>query len=414
MSFDDIRESAAMAVSTVRANKLRSSLTILGVAIGVVTLTFMVSIIQGLNKAFAEQIESLGSNTIFVSKFDPSFGRPPNDEELHRKEITQEDAEAIRSEAANAVDSVAPIHRKIAADLRYEDKETDTPILFGVTPEYEYTISQYVGRGRFVVDADIAGRENVAVLAQDVVRALFPNEDPLGKEIKIDGTPFRVVGVMEPLGNFFGQSRDNSVFIPLATFDKYWRDIDPPLVVFFIIIRPHTRADVQTAMDEITDILRRRRQVPAGARNNFGVSSQDSLLDFYNQLTGATWLVLTAISFVALMIGGIGVMNIMLVSVTERTREIGVRKAVGATRANILWQFLIEAVVLTALGGMAGLTVGEAASLLMNKYSPLPAYVPLWAILVGIGISASVGIIFGLWPAWKAARLDPIEALRYE
>jgi len=311
MSFDDIKESAAMAVATVRANKLRSSLTILGVAIGVVTLTFMVSIIQGLNKAFAEQIESLGSNTIFVSKFDPSFGRPPNDEELHRKEITQEDAEAIRAEAAGAVESVAPIRRKIAADLRYADKETDTPILFGVTPEYEYTISQYVGHGRFVVDADLLGRENVAVLAQDVVRALFPYEDPLGKEIKIEGRPFRVVGVMEPLGNFFGQSRDNSVFIPLATFDKYWRDIEPPFVVFFIIIRPHTRADVRAAMDEITDILRRRRQVPAGAKNNFGVSSQDSLLDFYNQLTGATWLVLTAISFVALMIGGIGVMNIM-------------------------------------------------------------------------------------------------------
>src|SRR5438270_5550282 len=414
MSFDDIKESAAMAVATVRANKLRSSLTILGVAIGVVTLTFMVSIIHGLNKAFAEQIESLGSNTIFVSKFDPSFGRPPNDEELHRKEITQEDAEAIRAESANAFESVAPVRRKIASDLRYADKETDTPILFGVTPDYEYPISQYVGRGRFITESDLIGRENVAVLAQDVVRALFPYEDPLGKEIKIEGRPFRVVGVMEPLGNFFGQSRDNSVFIPLATFDKYWRDIEPPFVVFFIIIRPHTRADVHTAMDEITDTLRRRRQVPSGAKNNFGVSSQDSLLDFYNQLTGATWLVLTAISFVALMIGGIGVMNIMLVSVTERTKEIGIRKAVGATRANILWQFLVEAVVLTALGGVAGLAVGEAASLLMNKYSPLPAFVPLWAILVGIGISASVGIVFGLWPAWKAARLDPIDALRYE
>jgi putative ABC transport system permease protein len=171
---------------------------------------------------------------------------------------------------------------------------------------------------------------------------------------------------------------------------------------------------VASAVDEITDILRRRRQVPYGAKNNFGLSSQDSLLDFYNQLTGATWLVLTAISFVALMIGGIGVMNIMLVSVTERTKEIGIRKAVGATRASILWQFLVEAVVLTGLGGVAGLAVGEVASLLMNRYSPLPAFVPLWAILVGIGISASVGIIFGLWPAWKAARLDPIEALRYE
>src|SRR5947209_294989 len=414
MTFDDIKESAAMAVATVRANKLRSSLTILGVAIGVVTLTFMVSIIQGLNKAFAEQIESLGSNTIFVSKFDPSFGRQPNSEELHRKDISVEDAEAIRTEAADAVDSVAPIRRKIAADLRYAGKETDTPVLLGVTPEYEFTLSQYVERGRFVVDADNAGRENVAVLAQDVVRSLFPFEDPVGKEIKIEGRPFRVVGVMEPLGNFFGQSRDNSLYIPLSTFDKYWRDIEPPVVVFFIIIRPHTRAHVQTATDEITDILRRRRQVPAGVKNNFGVSSQDSLLDFYNQLTGATWLVLTAISFVALMIGGIGVMNIMLVSVTERTKEIGIRKAVGATRANILWQFLIEAVVLTGLGGLAGLCVGEVASLLMNRYSPLPAYVPLWAILVGIGISASVGIVFGLWPAWKAARLDPIEALRYE
>jgi putative ABC transport system permease protein len=171
---------------------------------------------------------------------------------------------------------------------------------------------------------------------------------------------------------------------------------------------------VKSAIDEITDILRRRRRVPVDAPNNFGISSQDSLLDVYNQLTGATALVLTSISFVALMIGGIGVMNIMLVSVTERTREIGVRKAVGATRFNILSQFLIEAVVLTGIGGLAGLAVGEALSLIMNKYSPLPAYVPLWAIAVGVGISAAVGIIFGLWPAWKAARLNPIDALRWE
>jgi putative ABC transport system permease protein len=167
-------------------------------------------------------------------------------------------------------------------------------------------------------------------------------------------------------------------------------------------------------MDEMTDILRRQRRVPPGAPNNFGMSSQDALLDIYNQLTGATYLVLTAISFVALMIGGIGVMNIMLVSVTERTKEIGLRKAVGATRTNILSQFLIEAVVLTAIGGTLGLAVGEFLSLLVNKYSPLPAYVPPWAIVVGVGISAGVGIIFGLWPAWKAARLDPIESLRWE
>ncbi len=416
MRFDDVKESAAMAFDTLRANKLRSSLTILGVSIGVITVIFMVSIIQGLNRAFAEQIEALGSNTIFVTKYDPGFGRPPemrSMEERQRKELTLDDADAIRREAPSAA-SVSPLHRNISSTVRYNERQTDTPILLGVTPYYEYTHSAYVGRGRFIGDIDMQERSNVCVLAKDVVNALFPSEEPLGKEVKINGTPFLVIGLMEPLGNFFGQSRDNSVFIPLATFDKYYPDYSAPGSFFAIIVRPKSRAYVKSATDEITDILRRRRRVPRGAPNNFGVSTQDSLLDIYNQLTGATALVLTAISFVALMIGGIGVMNIMLVSVTERTKEIGIRKAVGATRFNILSQFLIEAVVLTGVGGLAGLAVGELASLLMNKYSPLPAYVPLWAIAVGLGISAAVGLVFGLWPAWKAARLDPIEALRYE
>jgi putative ABC transport system permease protein len=246
------------------------------------------------------------------------------------------------------------------------------------------------------------------------VKALFVSEDPLGKEIKIAGRPFYVVGVMEPLGSILGQSRDNSIYIPITTFEKYYPDIEFPEIISAIIVRPVSRAYVKSAIDEMTDILRRQRRVPPGAVNNFGISSQDALLDVYNQLTGATYLVLTAISFVALMIGGIGVMNIMLVSVTERTKEIGLRKAVGATRTNILWQFLIEAVVLTAIGGFLGLAIGELFSLLVNKYSPLPAYVPAWAIGVGVGISAGVGIVFGLWPAWKAARLDPIESLRWE
>ena len=413
MRLDDIKESALMALDTLRNNKLRSSLTILGVSVGVVTVIFMVSIIQGLNKAFADQIESLGSNTIFVSKFAPSFGRPPGPEEIHRKDLTMEDAEALRNEAPSVV-GVSPIHRMIAATVRYQDKQTDTPIMFGVTPYYEFVQTQYVATGRFVNDIDMQDRSNVVIIGVDVKQALFPYEDPVDKEVRIEGNPYRVIGVMEPLGNFFGQSRDNSIFIPITTFDKYYPDRPFPEVVFFVIVRPRSRAFVKSAMDEIRDILRRRRRDPMGAPDTFGISSQDSLLDVYNQLTGATALVLTSISFVALMIGGIGVMNIMLVSVTERTKEIGVRKAVGATKLNILSQFLIEAVVLTAIGGLAGLAVGEVASLLMNKYSPLPAYVPLWAIAVGVGISAAVGIIFGLWPAWKAARLDPIEALRWE
>ncbi len=413
MRLDDIKESALMALDTIRANKLRSALTILGVSVGVVTIIFMVSIIQGLNKAFADQIESLGSNTIFVSKFEPSFGRPPGPDEIHRKDLTMDDAEALRTEAPSIV-GVSPIHRMIAATVRYQDKQTDTPILLGVTPYYEFVQTQYVASGRFINEIDMQDRSNVVIIGVDVKQALFPYEDPVDKDVRINGNPYHVIGVMEPLGNFFGQSRDNSIFIPITTFDKYNPDPPFPEVVFFVIVRPRSRAYVKSAIDEITDILRRRRRVPVGAPNNFGISSEDSLLDVYNQLTGATAHVLTSISFVALMIGGIGVMNIMLVSVTERTKEIGVRKAVGATRLNILSQFLIEAVVLTAIGGLAGLAVGEIASLLMNKYSPLPAYVPLWAIVVGVGISAAVGIIFGLWPAWKAARLNPIDALRWE
>jgi putative ABC transport system permease protein len=412
MTLDDIKESSLMAFDTLRANKLRSSLTILGVSVGVLTVIFMVSIIQGLNKAFADQVESLGSNTIFISKFDPSFGRPPGPEEIHRKDLGMEDAEALRE--APSIVGVSPIHRKLSSTVRYQDKQTDTPILLGVTPYYEFVHTQYVDTGRFINDIDMQDRSNVVILGVDVKRAMFPYEEAVDKEVRINGNPYRVIGVMEPLGNFFGQSRDNSIFIPITTFDKYYAEGPFPEVVFFMVVRPQSRAYVKTAMDEITDILRRRRRVPINAKNDFGVSSQDSLLDVYNQLTGATALVLTSISFVALMIGGIGVMNIMLVSVTERTKEIGVRKAVGATKMNILSQFLIEAVVLTAIGGFAGLVVGEIASLLMNKYSPLPAYVPLWAIGVGVGISGAVGIVFGLWPAWKAARLNPIDALRWE
>lgn len=414
MRIDDVKESALMAIDTLRTNKLRSSLTILGVTVGVVTVIFMVSIIQGLNKAFAEQIEALGSNAIWTTKFDPSFGHQPTSEELHRKDLTLEDADAIRNEAPSVL-SVSPIHRKIAETVRYADKQSDTPILIGVTPYYEFTQSSYVGRGRFITDTDLRERNNICVLGQDLVKALFPYEEPIDKELKINGRLFRVVGIMEPLGNFLGQSRDNSVFVPITTFEKYYPGEQPfPEVVFVIIVRPRSRAYVKSAIDEMTDILRRRRHVPPGAPSTFGISSQDALLDIYNQLTGATALVLTAISFVALMIGGIGVMNIMLVSVTERTKEIGIRKAVGATRLDILSQFLIEAVVLTAVGGVMGLALGEIASLLTNKYSPLPAYVPVWAMAMGVGISAAVGIVFGLWPAWKAARLDPIEALRWE
>src|SRR6266852_8977736 len=281
MNFVDVKESAYMALDTVRANKLRSALTILGVSVGVVTVMFMVSIIQGLNKAFAAQIETLGSNTIWALKFDPSFGHQPSAEEIHRKELTVEDADTIRREAPSVV-SVAPFYRKINETVRYQDKQSDTPILLGVTPYHEFTLSNFVGYGRYISDLDVEDRANVCVLGQDLVRALFPYEDPLDKEVKIAGRPFLVAGVMEPLGKILGQSRDNQLYIPITTFQKYYPEITFPESIFGIFVRPISRAYVKSAIDEMTDILRRRRQVPNAELNNFGISSQDALLDVYN------------------------------------------------------------------------------------------------------------------------------------
>src|SRR2546425_703317 len=346
MNFIDIKESAFMALDTVRVNKLRSALTILGVSVGVVTVMFMVSIIQGLNKAFAAQVESLGSNTIWALKFDPSFGHQPTSEEIHRKELTVEDADAIRREAPS-VSSVAPFYRKIAETVRYQDKQSDTPILLGVTPYHEFTLSNYVGYGRYISDLDVEDRANVCVLGRDIVHALFPYEDPLDKEMKIAGHPFKVIGVMEPLGQIFGQSRDNQLYIPISTFHKYYPEMDFPGTIFAIIVRPNSRAEVKSAIDEMTDILRRRRQVPRGAPDTFGISSQDALLDIYNQLTGATFLVLTAISAVALMIGGIRVNKNILGSGTAGKKKNGFRKKVGGNPIKNLFSVFVEEGVAT-------------------------------------------------------------------
>src|SRR5437763_5334684 len=263
MNIADVTESAYMAVDTLRTNKLRSSLTILGVMGGVVTGMFMVSIIQGLDKAFAAQIESLGSTTIWATKFDPSIGHQPTDEEIHRSELTIEDADTIRSEAPSVADT-SPFYRKIAETVRYRENQTDTPILLGVTPHYEFVMSSYIGYGRFITDLDVEQRANVCVLGRDVVKALFNYLDPLDKEVRIAGRPFKVIGVMEPLGQILGQSRDNSIFIPITTFGKFYPELHFPESIYVIIVRPISRAFVKSATDEIVDILRRRRQVKPG------------------------------------------------------------------------------------------------------------------------------------------------------
>ncbi|HEX8118762.1 MAG TPA: ABC transporter permease, partial [Pyrinomonadaceae bacterium] len=374
MNIFSLGEAAAMALRTMGAHKLRSSLTMLGVGVGVLSILFMAAVIQGLHNFFISQIEELGSNAIWVTKFDPKFARVPTAAERQRRDLTVEDADALRHEAPSVADA-APVRRMTTVTVRYGNRQSATPRMLGVTTSYEYANSSYLDYGRFIGETDLERRANVCVLGQDVARALYPDESPIDKEIKVNGLPFRVIGVMEPLGTFFGNSRDDLILIPLTTFDKHYPNYMMRTTSFVIIVRPRTREAVAAAVDEVTEILRRRRQVPFGAPNDFGISSQESLLEIYNQLTSATALVLVAISCVALLIGGIGVMNIMLVSVTERTKEIGIRKAVGATRANILTQFLVEAAVLTTIGGAAGLVLGEGASYFVNRFSSIPASV---------------------------------------
>jgi putative ABC transport system permease protein len=414
MELRDISESGRMALSTLYTHKLRSFLTTLGVIVGVSTVIAMVSIIQGLNRAFTDQIESLGSNTIFVSKFNPGLHRTRTEEERQRKDLILEDGLALMKESS-AILSVSPEYRKQTVVMRHGPNETDTMQLAGVTTGYEMTRSNYVVEGRFFTDFEIEHRSDVCVLSVDVVEALFPFSDPIDKEILIDGRKFLVIGVLEKLGNFFGQSRDIQVLIPIQTFMKYYPIEQPkPDMFFFIVVRPKSRAEVNKAVEEITTTLRRRRRLKPGEKDNFGISTQDSLLDLYNQLTGATALVLTVVSSVALFIGGIGVMNIMLVSVVERTREIGIRKAIGARRRDIMRQFLLEAIALTGMGGIIGVIIGVAISKVLNAFSPLPSTVPIWAAVAGLVVSLAVGLFFGLYPASRAANLNPIDALRYE
>jgi putative ABC transport system permease protein len=282
--------------------------------------------------------------------------------------------------------------------------------VLGTTEAYEIVHDAFVEKGRFLSEIDVQRSARVAVIGADVVDALFPYVDPLEKEITLDGRRFRVVGVMEKKGKFLWQSRDNIIMIPLGSVQRR----DGRFNFLVADLRPVTPAALDTAVDQVEELLRRKRKLRFTDKSNFSVFTQDALTDLYRQFTGGIYMVMIAISSIGLVVGGVGVMNIMLVSVTERTREIGVRKALGAKRRDILAQFLTEAVTLTGVGGILGILVGGGIAWLVNRFSPFPAVVqPVW-VLVAFFTALFVGLFFGLWPAAKAARLDPIEALRYE
>ena len=403
-----LREAVEMGLAAIRAYKLRAVLTILGVVMGITTVIATSSIVAGLNTSMANQIEALGSSVIFVRPFSP--GEHVEGEWWRRRRgLTKEEVEGL-ARRATLVREIAPMEILSADLIKYGKEKAQTDIILGTTAAYETVHNAYVEKGRFIGELDVNQGARVAVIGADVADALFPFVEPIDKEISLDGRRFRVVGVLEKKGKFLFRSRDNLILVPLGSVAKK----DPRFPFLVADMKPVSTARMEDAVEQVREILRRERKLRFWQKDNFGVFTQDTLTDLYRQITGGIYMVMIAISSIGLVVGGVGVMNIMLVSVTERTREIGIRKALGARRRDIRWQFLTEAMTLTGVGGLVGILLGALVAWLVNAFSPFPATLqPLWVIL-GFSTAAGVGLVFGLWPAEKAARLDPIEALRYE
>ena len=414
-------ENAQMALTTLRENKMRSFLTVLGVVIGITALLSVVSILMGVYADVNAYLSDYGTDTLFIFRFDPGIhtGRL-TPEERARKPLTLEDAEAIQ-ELCPAVRAVtASVYPRFEEDgpqrgpvtARYLSKEVSGIDYNGTLPSTEEVFNSRPERGRFFSEAENQHRADVAVIGPDIVKTLYPGLDPLGKPILIDGVSYEVIGVLEKRKGQLvkDQSADKAVLVPYRTYKKHLPMDDENLIG--AIAYPGRMPEAE---DQIRGVLRRRRNVPFSKPDNFGVSSAQQIADQFKQITSSVALLISVISSIGLLVGGVGVMNIMLMSVTQRTREIGVRKAIGARRSDVIWQFLTEAIVLTGAGGVIGVLAGGAISLLINLAVPsLPSYIPLWAIVTAVAVSMSVGLFFGMYPAIKAARLDPVEALRYE
>ena len=415
MRLGILKEVFIMAFDSLKSHKLRSFLTLLGIMIGVMTVIGMVSIIQGLNRSFLAELESTGSDLIIVTKFEPgvNIGRL-SEEERRRKDLSFDDVEALREEStllrAVAVDIVVDIFESVT--IKYRNKKTQDSFVIGMNEEFPKVLSVYLPeKGRFITESDVVHSTKICVLGSELAETLFPHTQALGKDIRIGSEKFSVVGVLEERGSFFGQSRDNFVGIPITTLMKYF---PYSLENLEIIATPLDHGYLPDAMEEIINILRKRRKVGFGKPNDFAVYTQETIINLYNQLTGAAFIVMIVISSIALLVGGIGVMNIMLVAVKERTREIGIRKAIGARPSDIQRQFLMEAIFLTGVGGLLGIFIGFGIAMLVKVATPLPASVTPWSVMLGLFVSISVGLFFGIFPAQKAAKLEPIVSLRHE
>jgi putative ABC transport system permease protein len=417
MRSGDLKETVTMAMETLRANKLRSGLTILGIVIGVLTVIIISSVVNGLNQRITGLVESLGSNVLFVFRF-PVVGSRPTTEMLTRKQLTYDDAMAMHtiphvvavSPALQYTDNNAPGRSGVTA-IRGNGHEMQGTILSGVTIDQEKINDIQLTEGRFFNDNDEQRAARVTVLGHDTAAALFAGQSAVGKEIDAAGMVFTVIGVAEKQKQAFGggqNPQDNQAFFPITTFHY----MHPEQLDYWISVKYDDPKNKDAVMDGLTELLRRRRKLTNDKPDNFAIFGTDTITRLWDQITFGLFALMMSLSSVGLIVGGVGVMNIMLVSVTERTREIGVRKAIGATKKTILTQFTLEAMTLCAVGGLIGVLLGSGLAAIVNLIVPTMVS-PLW-ILIAFLCSCAIGLVFGIYPAWKAANLDPIEALRYE
>jgi putative ABC transport system permease protein len=408
-------EGIIIALRSLVANKLRSILTLVGVIIGVMTVIAITSIIAGMNKYVADQLSSVGSDTFFIDKWGLIMSDDQFFEALKRKSITMEDMEAVRNYCLDCYKVGASVNN--SRRVKYKSNYLDDVRISGVSANLIDIIDIKVeeGEGRYISRFEEEHNRAVAFIGWEIKDKLFPQTDPLGKEMKIGNQNFRIVGVAQKRGSFLGQSQDDFVHVPITTFFKHFgRFRFGREVSLDIIVKAASFELMDVAMDQARMILRARRHVPYDKKDDFAMMTGETFMDLYRQFTSTAFLTMIGISSIALIVGGIVIMNIMLVSVTERTREIGIRKALGARRKDVLWQFLVESVTLALVGGVIGILLGLFSGKIVAMNSPLPASIDFFWVTVGLFLATSVGLVFGVYPAVKAARLDPIEALRHE
>jgi putative ABC transport system permease protein len=418
MTSSQARENFFAALATLRSAKVRSALTILGIVIGVSSVISMAAIIQGLNRFVQDRVESLGSRTYFISRFPPGTDPSRWPESIRTRRYFDYDYADFIRDAAPHIQTVTTFGTRgfffgDSNRIIYEGRSVEKVILRGTEPQYADAIPLFtVERGRFISAFDQEHARSVVVLGAAINESLFPYEDAVGKTVRINGELFEVIGVFEhDPGLFVGPGVDAFAVIPLSKFRKAYPEAKELIMAYTV----PEHVNLQTAEDEVIQAMRRVRHIPADKENDFEISSPDFLSNLWSQLTGALVILTGVISSIGLVVGGIGVMNIMLISVTERTHEIGLRKAIGARRADIRLQFLLEAVSLTLTGGTFGILIGAAVSTLVRMTVPsIPASLSYLWVAIGFTISVSVGLFFGYYPANLAANLDPIVCLRYE